>query len=240
VRLALISDVHGNAVALEAALADVKLVGVDSGISLGDVAQGGPQPAEVLERLQALGWPSVRGNSDEFLLRLRDDDPEPLTPALLEVREWTIGRLDARALEYLDSFRPTVSVDLPGGRTLLGCHGSPHSYDDIVLPETDAAALASTGADVVAGGHTHLQWTRLADGALFVNPGSVGLAWDRHAPEGELRATGIAEWALLHAGEAGVAVEFRRVPFDAREVVDAARRGGRPNLAEFEDQWHVS
>jgi predicted phosphodiesterase len=240
VRLALISDVHGNAIALEAALADVEQVGVDGGVCLGDVAQGGPQPAEVLERLQELGWPAVRGNSDEFLLRLRDDDPEPLTPALLEVRDWTLGRLDAGALEYLDSFQPTVGVELARGRTLLACHGSPHSYDEIVLPESDAAALVGTGADVVAGGHTHLQWTRLLDDALFVNPGSVGLAWDRHAPEGELRATGIAEWAVLHAGEAGVAVEFRRVPFDAREVVEAARRGGRPYLAEFEHQWRAS
>ena len=236
-RLALISDVHGNRVALDAALADLERIGVDGGVCLGDVAQGGPQPAEALDRVRELGWPVILGNADDFLLRVPEDSPEPITERQLAVREWTRSRLTAAQIDLITSFSPTTEVELPGGRKLLACHGSPRSYDDVLLPETVPGPAYETDADVIAGGHTHLQWTRQIGPAVFVNPGSVGLAYDRHRPPGEIRPTPVAEYALLDAGDGGVAVEFRRVPYDLDALLAAAAAGQRPDAEEYAELW---
>jgi putative phosphoesterase len=236
-RLALISDVHGNRVALDAALADIERIGVDGGVCLGDVAQGGPQPAEALDRVRELGWPVILGNADDFLLRVPEDSPEPITERQLAVREWTRSRLTAAHLELIASFAPTIELELPAGGKLLACHGSPRSYDDVLLPETVPGPAYETDADVIAGGHTHLQWTRQIGPVFFVNPGSVGLANDRHRPPDAIRPTPVAEYALLHAGEGGIAVEFSRVPYDVEALLAAAAAGERPDADEYAELW---
>jgi predicted phosphodiesterase len=237
VRLAVISDIHGNRVALDAALADIERIGVDDGICLGDVAQGGPQPAEVLDRLDELGWPVILGNADDLLLRVPDDSPEPITDTQLAVRDWTRSRLTEAHFASIDSFAATLELELPGGARLLAFHGSPRSYDDVLLPETEPGPPYRADADVLAGGHTHLQWSRRLGPALFVNPGSVGLAYDRLRPPDQIRATPVAEYAVLHAGEGGTAVEFRRVPYDLAPLLAAAAAGQRPDADEYAALW---
>src|SRR6476469_1614540 len=93
VPLALVSDIHGNDVALAAVVAELERLGITRVICLGDAVQGGPQPAEVLDRLAALEWPVVLGNSDDFLLRIPEDSPEPVTARQLDVRVWSLSRL---------------------------------------------------------------------------------------------------------------------------------------------------
>jgi predicted phosphodiesterase len=213
VPLALVSDIHGNDDALAAVVADLERLGVTRVVCLGDAVQGGPQPREVLDRLEALGWPVILGNADDFLLEVPADAPEPVTPAQLERRDWTLAQLGERHLDQIRSFAPMLDVELENGLMLRAFHGSPHSYDDVLLPETaDAAAehgWGGSGADVLAGGHTHLQWTRTIDGALYVNPGAVGLAYDRFDDEPAPKP--VAEYALVTGG----AVEFRQVPWQS-------------------------
>jgi predicted phosphodiesterase len=234
---ALVSDVHGNCVALDAVLADLERLGVRSGICLGDVAQGGPQPAEALDRIRELGWPVILGNADDFLLRVPEESPEPMTESQLAVRDWARSRLTDDHLALIGGFSATVELELDGGALLLAFHGSPGSFEDVLLPETQPGPAYEVDADVLAGGHTHLQWTRRLRSALFVNPGSVGLAYDRHQPPDDFRTTPIAEYALLHAGANGVAVEFRRVPFDLDRLLAAAAANGRPQADEYAEQW---
>jgi predicted phosphodiesterase len=209
VALALVSDIHGNDTALAAVVVELERLGIERVVCLGDVVQGGDEPREVLDRLAALGWPVILGNADAFVLEVPEDSPEPISDAQLEKREWTLAQLDEWHLEQIRAFAPTLDVGLDGGLTLRAFHGSPHSYDDVVLPETpDAQAehvLGGSGVDVLAGGHTHLQWTRYVDGALYVNPGSVGLAYDRFADPPE--PVPVAEYALVTGGS----VEFRRI-----------------------------
>ena len=228
VRLALISDQHGNDVAFRAVVGDVERIGVDEIVCLGDVVQGGAQPAETLDRLRALGCSTVLGNADAFLLEVPVDSPEPITELQLEVRDWTLARLDGSHLDLIRSFRPTVPCERAGA-SLLFFHGSPTSYDDVLLPESQDGALApyrGNGVDLLAGGHTHKQWARRIDSALYVNPGSVGLAYDHHREPVELRS--LAEWALVTVDDLGVAAEFRQVPYSAAEVEAAVRKSGRP------------
>ncbi len=228
---ALVSDVHGNDVALAAVVAELERLGVSEVVCLGDVAQGGPQPREVLDRLAGLGWPVVLGNADAFLLD-SDGLGEPRTEALLAVREWSLAQLGAEHLAQIRSFPPTVARG-----TLLAFHGSPRSYDDVVLPETDDAEaerlLGGNGARLLAGGHTHVQWTRRVGEALYVNPGSVGNAYDRHDPE---RSVAVAEYALVTDG----AVEFRRVGWELEAYLAAAAAGGHPGAATMRGRWRAT
>jgi putative phosphoesterase len=214
-RLALISDQHGNDVAFGAAVEDIERIGVDDIVCLGDVAQGGDEPAQTLDRLAALGCDTVLGNADAFLLEVPTDSNEPVTEQQLERREWTLSQLDASHLEQIRSFAPTVQREI-GGVRMLFFHGSPQFYEDVLLPESDSEALepfVGHDAALLAGGHTHLQWTRRIGDALYVNPGSVGLSWDRHTDPPVVRA--LAEWALVTVEDGVVAVEFRQVSYTA-------------------------
>src|SRR5919106_612391 len=212
-RTALVSDVHGNAVALEAVLADLDREAVDQVIALGDMAQGGPQPAEVVDRVEALGWPVILGNADDFLL-----DPaagaEEASPSQLEARAWSAERL-----ETIRGYAPTLEAELGNGHTLLAFHGSSGSYDDFLFPATPEgvfrALLGNARASVLAGGHIHLQFLRRVGEALFVNPGSVGLSYDHEQAGEELRADPWAAYAVIETdGAGGLGVAFRRGPPD--------------------------
>ena len=184
--IALVSDTHGDDRAFAAIVAELERLGVEDAVCLGDAVQGGDQPRDVLDRLASLGWPVVLGNADDVLLELPADSPQQL-----EKREWTLSQLDASHLDQIRSFAPTVEL----GR-LLAFHGSPRSYDDVPLPETeDDAAWRVPGFDVLAGGHMHIQWTRVVGGALYVNPGAV--------------MSQPAEFAVM----TGASVEFRRCAY---------------------------
>ena len=236
-RLALISDQHGNDVAFQAALEDVERVGVDEVVCLGDVVQGGTQPAETLDRLAALGCDTVLGNADAFLLEIPDDSPEPVTERQLEVRDWTLAQLGSFHLEQIRAFAPVVRHE-HDGLALILFHGSPRSYDDVLLPELGGEALEpfpGHDAALLAGGHTHLQWTRRIGDALYVNPGSVGISYDRHGDPLALRP--LAEWALVTIEDGTVAVEFRQVPYSVADVRAAALRSDRPYADEWAAQW---
>jgi putative phosphoesterase len=236
-RLALISDQHGNDVAFRTVVDDVQRIGADALICLGDAVQGGAQPAETLERLVSLDCPTVLGNADAFLFGA--DVAEETTPEQAEVRDWTLEQIGETGVVRLRSFQPTVELELEGQR-VLGCHGSPRSYDDILLPESDADLDPwLVDADLLAGGHTHRQWTRRIGKALFVNPGSVGLAYDHHRPEEEIRFAPVAEYALVFLDPGGASVEFRRVAYDLGELREAVLASGRPHgeahLAMYEE-----
>ena len=236
-RLALISDQHGNDVAFRAALDDVERLGVEEIVCLGDVVQGGTEPRQTLDRLAALGCETVLGNADAALLEVPTDSPEPITERFLEVRDWTLAQLDAAHVEQIRSFAPVVRHELEGVH-LLFFHGSPRSYDDVLLPELGGEALEpflDHEAALPAGGHTHLQWTRRIGDALYVNPGSVGISYDRHEDPPVLRP--LAEWALVTVEDGTVAVEFRQVPYAVEDVRAASERSGRPHATGWAAQW---
>jgi len=169
VTYALISDIHGDARAFDAVLAELARLGVDDAVVLGDVAQGGDEPAAVLDRLAELGWPVILGNADHFLLEVPTETNEEITNAQLARREWSRGELKPRHLEQIRAFHPTYARD-----GLLAFHGSPRHFEDVLLPETrDLSPWEVDGYSLLAGGHTHRQWTRAIGAATYVNPGAV-------------------------------------------------------------------
>jgi predicted phosphodiesterase len=215
-RVALLSDMHGNAVAFRAALADLEDRQPDLIVALGDVAQGGPQPHECVELLQELGCPCVFGNSDEFLLTL-DLGAEEAEDAerLLETARWSQEQLGEDGLEVLRGFQPTVEV----GRVIC-CHATPTSNEDVVLPDTDG--IPPVDADAVAAGHVHQQWLRRFDRTLWFCVGAIGVSrW--------------CEYALVD--DETLAVEFRRIPFDLDALIADARAKDFPYFECWVESW---
>src|SRR3954468_11673723 len=96
---ALLSDIHGNMRALAAVLDELSGFGISDGVVLGDVAQGGDEPAAVLDRLAAPGWPVVLGNADHFLLEIPTETNEEIREDQLARREWSLSQLDPRHLD---------------------------------------------------------------------------------------------------------------------------------------------
>lgn len=241
-RIAIISDIHGNLPALEAILADLHAQEVEQIVCLGDVAAFGPQPCEVLTRLRALDCPVVMGNTDEWLLNptpheARDENSQRVT----EVEMWSARQLSAGDLDYLRSFCPTIELSLDGGATLLCFHGSPQSPIDVILPTTPDAGLermlADCQATVMAGGHTHAQMLRRYGEAALINPGSAGLPYERDLITGRARNPARAEYGIVGWERGTLAVEFRRVPFDVRELVRTALDSGMPHARWWAKDW---
>jgi predicted phosphodiesterase len=231
---------HGNAVAFRTALADLERVEPDLIVSLGDVAQGGPQPDECVRILRELGCPCVFGNSDAFLLDLDLGEEagmldEDRIEQMLEVGRWSQEQLGEEGLVFLRSFEPTVEVDLDGQR-LICCHATPTSNETVVLPATPPEEIPVEG-DVVAAGHVHLQWLRRVRGALWLCAGSVGLVYEHKEPMDDAPFLPVSEYAVLTAGAGRLAVEFRRIPFDVDELIEAARLEGFPGVDRWAPMW---
>jgi predicted phosphodiesterase len=228
VRIAIIADIHGNLVALEAVLRSIESDRVDDIICLGDVAATGPHPHEVVQRLQALGCRCVMGNADAELLETIPDVTAD-EPRWLAIDRWCADLLTDDDRAYLRSFAPTHRLTLEGNRSLLAYHGSPRSFDDeirVATPEDELGALLSAQpASVYAGGHTHEPFVRPIGTALVLNPGSIGL----RPPN--------ASYAIVSTSGAEVRVELRFVPLHADEVVRAAQGSGMPESAWWSSFW---
>jgi predicted phosphodiesterase len=231
---------HGNAVALRTVLEDVQREDVDLIVSLGDVAQGGPQPLECVDMLRQLGCPCVYGNSDDFLITL-DLGAEPVEDEerrerLLDTARWSREQLDADGLEFLGAFEPTVEVDIDGGK-LVCCHATPQSNEDVILPDTPRAdaerMIGNPAANAVAAGHVHLQWLRRFSNLLWFCVGSVGLVYEHKEPMDDVPFLPWCEYAMF--SEAGV--DFRRIPFDVEELLAAARANDFPDVERYAATW---
>jgi predicted phosphodiesterase len=232
-------DVHGYAIALEAVLADLERDPVDQVVCLGDAVQGGCQPAEVIELLRRVGCPVVLGNADAFVLDA-DAGVEVPNQRQLDVREWTRERVGPDGLAYIETFEPTLEVPL-GRRTLLAFHGSPVSYDDVILPHVDddefRRLLGPPRADVLAGGHVHLQWLRPYGESTFMNPGSVSLPYDHVQLDEDLHFDACAAYARIETDDDGIEITFRRIEFDRDAVLAAIASSGIPHADSLSAQW---
>lgn len=244
-QIAVISDIHGNCVAFDAVLEDLKRHPAEYVVCLGDAIQGGPQPAEVVTQLRQLACPVVMGNADAWLLTGKDSGREEIPPQrmqkMLAIREWSLSQLSADDTAFIADFQPTIEIPLGATRHLLCFHGSPTSFDDVILPQTPEDEfqnyLGSYADHVLTGGHTHLQQIRRIGDNFFFNPGSVGFSYNHLQADSTTRADSWAEYALLTISEDRMSLEFRRVTFDASELQRAYMDSGRPHSQEAVAQY---
>lgn len=217
-RVALISDLHANMVALEAVLADIARQDVDEIVCLGDVATLGPEPEAMLARLEELACRCIRGNHDDFLL-----DPTLLqryteAPIVVEAVAWCHARMRDTHRRLLASFVASDRIDMGDGVSLFVFHGTPRSNMEELLATTPAdtldVMLGEHRAPVMACGHTHIQMLRQHRGTLIVNPGSVGMPFSNYTPGTAPTLMWHAEYALVSAADGLISADLRRVPVD--------------------------
>jgi len=217
-RLALVSDLHGNAFAFEQVLARIASQGADQIICLGDVATLGPEPERVLELLEASGALCLLGNHDEFMLRPEVVASYTSIPVLVDAIDWCRSRLSAAALELIRGFRETYELPLNSREALLAFHGTPASNTTDLLATTDAITVeewvGTSSGSVLVGGHTHLQMLRQHRGRLLINPGSVGMPFKEYAAGAPPQVLPFAEYAVVDADASSVNVSLQRVALD--------------------------
>src|SRR5919204_4795187 len=238
-RLGLISDLHGNPLALEAVLAELRTEQVNRIVCLGDIAPG-PAPVETARRVRELGFPVVLGNWDAWLLSEGPPLPGPAGPKVQEQARWWAAQLGDPERRYLETLPASVELELDGAR-ILCVHGSPRSMmEDIhaTTPDDEVAQmLDGARAPIVAAGHTHVQLLRRHGTTLIVNPGSVGLPFDSRPASGEILMSPWAEYAVLTAADDGVSTELRRAAYDCRALLGLALESGMPHARWWVDCW---
>ncbi len=244
-RIALLSDIHGNLVALETVLQELAQEPIDQIVCLGDVAALGPQPHEALDRLRRLGCPVVLGNTDAWLLMpagAKTSDSE----ILRAITAWCAAQLTPEDRTYLQTFAPLLELPLDQERRLLCYHGSPHSFDDVIAattPDTEVQAmLAGYSATVLVGGHTHIQMLRRYQDAHLINVGSIGLPGvNAGVPELPLnRHVHWAEYGVLSVEQGRLNIDLRRTPLNVATLLEIGRSSGMPYLEWWIQKWDTN
>jgi predicted phosphodiesterase len=241
-RIAIISDTHGNLPALNAALADIRSRQTDRVIFLGDAATIGSEPVETLDILRELDCPCIMGNHDDAMLDPARAMEFQIAPSLHGSLRWGIERLDRSHFDFLRSFRPTLEFNLPANLSMLCFHGSPKSNTDMILSTTPAETVDGFfnghASSLWVGGHTHIQMLRRYGEKLIVNPGSVGNAFkNAFSPGNPPELLPWAEYAILEVDKTVLSVDLRRVPFDTREVLRRMSESGNPAAPWWRDQY---
>jgi putative phosphoesterase len=241
-RIALIADIHGNEIAFDKVLSDIKRRGVDEICCLGDVATLGADPAAVIGVLRDLRCRCVLGNHDEFLF---DDDSiarHVKTPIIAEAVAWCRQQLSDEDIRFLRSFQPMQTVEAGPSKELCLFHGSPRSPMDNLLADTPPQdldrMLDGREAALLAGGHTHIQMLRQHRGALLINPGSVGLPFLEYVNGGQPSILCHAEYAVVEVDSNGaVAVDLRRLPLDRSSLRQRVAASDNPLSGPLVEQY---
>jgi predicted phosphodiesterase len=239
-RVAVLSDIHGNPIALDAVLEDVQAQGgVDAYWVLGDLAAIGVDPIGVLERVARLPQARlVRGNTDRYLVTgerlgptFEECEASPvLWRACVEVASsfsWTQGVVTVSGwVDWLAGLPLESRIILPDGTRVLCVHAAPGCDDGPgvhpgVGQETLRSLVAEGEADLVFVGHTHWPMDVRVNGVHLVNVGSVSNAFPP-----DLRAS----YVLLEAKESGYGLQHRRVWYDREAVVRELRRVNHPTM----------
>ena len=237
-RFAAIADVHGNYLALEAVIADIRAQGIEEIVNLGDMASGPLDARRTMDALMALDAVHVLGNHDRYLI---DRPPE-------KMGSWdrpAHAQLDEAHLDWLRAVPPTrVYRD-----QVFLCHATP-AHDEVywldtVMPDGTVRMSSLEGIEKQAEGitqplilcaHTHVaRAVQLRDGRLIVNPGSVGSPGYRDIhpyPHVMEAGTPDARYAILERVNGHWRVTFRHVPYDHETMAAMARQNGQPALAK--------
>jgi predicted phosphodiesterase len=221
-RIAIISDTHGNLHAFDAVLAELDTTGpYDATLMGGDIAFGGPFPNECIHRVLERGFPSVRGNTDQMIV-------DALSGAGDAHSTWVLDQLDEESLAFLQSLPVQHEVQADDSQSLGLVHATPWSIWEVMMPDEGDVGfrrmLLEAGTGLLAYGHIHLQHHRRLDTGQVVAVGSIGLPFD-----GDRRAM----YTVVEAGSGGWNVEFMRVEYDIEPAIEAARKAGGPNGESF-------
>jgi len=219
-RAAALYDIHGNLPALDAVLAEIDALDVELIVVGGDIASG-PLPRETLAALRLRSEARfIRGNADR---ELAVGAPPPESEAALAAWEWTTNHLDDDQRTWLAGLEFSLTAEVEDLGSVLFCHGSPRSDEEIItrLSPTERLGpiLEHVDEDVIVCGHTHVQFDRSVGGKRVVNSGSVGMPYEDEPG---------AYWMLITDE-----IEFRRTEYDLGEAAALIAATGFPESEEL-------
>lgn len=227
-KIAFISDIHGNLEALNAVLEDIEKRNVEKTYCLGDLVGYGPNPNEVVEIIRKMEIESVMGNYDDAIGFEKEScgcayNPGRETEVGDESINWTIKNTSKKNKEFLKSLPMKKTVEVEGIKILL-VHGSPLNYLlEYVKPNISSERLKeitdNVDADIIINGHTHLMMAKHINGKTILNPGSVGRTKD-----GEPLAT----YLILNVEKGIYNYEFIKVKYDVKTTVEKIVKVGLP------------
>jgi putative phosphoesterase len=226
-RVAVITDVHANLPALQAALARIDELGIERIYCGGDLVGYGPHPNEVCALIAERAIPTIYGNYDFAIARDLDDcgcaytTPEDRALGQRSV-EWTLEQTDGASKDFMFELPFDLRFEV-GPSAVHLVHGSPRKVNEYLFEDKPASLYerlaAAESGDALVFGHTHKPWVRSHGGVLFVNCGSVGKPKD-----GDPRAA----FALLELDEDQVLAKIERVEYDAEGVARELAEAGLP------------
>ncbi|MDC3415961.1 metallophosphoesterase family protein [Aquibacillus salsiterrae] len=225
-KYAFISDIHGNANALDAVLDDINKQRVDKIIVLGDIAYRGPEPKRSIELIKSLNTTVVKGNADEWVVRgvRQGEVPDQALELMNLEREWIVNRIDQVDIDFLAGL-PTEAIIEVDGVTMQAFHATPTSLFDVVLPDAtedklETKLFCEKDAHLYLYGHIHKAYTRVVNGKTVVNLGSVGLPFD-----GVTKAS----YAIVEVSGGTISTSHRRVAYDYNKTIRQYEDSHYPN-----------
>jgi predicted phosphodiesterase len=222
-RIAALYDIHGNLPALEAVLEDVARAAVDRIVIGGDVLPG-PMPGQTLARLASLDVPTgfLRGNGDRETLEESPERPSRIPESAREQLRWCRAQLTDAQARDIGGWPSTIRLDVPGLGSVLFCHATPRSDEEVVthlMPAPLLQPIVEGAADVVVCGHIHVQFDVTVGGTRLVNAGSVGMPFEKPG----------AYWLLIDDG----ALELRRTSYDLEAAATRMTETAFPQAGQF-------
>ena len=237
-RIAFISDIHGNFTAFQAVLADINSQSIDQIVCLGDTITLGPQPIEVLNALKELKCLYIKGNHDAAVLNPENAAQYEITEHLVPDLIWCKDQLSADNIDFINSFKPMLEINLQNGHQILAFHGSPLSTTDIIQATTPPEQLdvyfKGQKASIFIGGHSHIQMVRRYDDKLILNSGSTGNAFRFvYSPGKPVYLLPWAEYMIIDQSGNSLNIDARRVYFDTEELLRKVKESHLPST----DWW---
>lgn len=224
-KLAFISDIHGNATALDAVLEDVKKREIDKIFVLGDLCFRGLEPKRSLDLIKSLNTDVIKGNAEEWIVRgVREGEvADEMLEVMNKERDWTYSNLDRDSLEYLHSLPGELNLDYDGVK-IHAFHATPTSLFEAVQPtagnEDLKNKLMQKDADIYIYAHIHQAFIRYLDGKCLINTGSVGMPFD---------GVKQASYAVLDIQENSVQPSIVKVDYGTDNVIRQFEESDYPN-----------
>ncbi|SEP67856.1 phosphoesterase, MJ0936 family [Virgibacillus subterraneus] len=229
-KLAFISDIHGNALALDAVLKDIEQKEIDKIFVLGDLCFRGPEPKRSLELVKSLNTDVIKGNADEWVVRgvQNDEVPEQAFEIMNKERDWTYSKLSSNSIDYLSQLPTELNLEYSNFK-IHAFHATPLSLFDVVQPhEHDDSVeekLMQRDADLYIYGHIHKAYIRYINGKCIVNTGSVGLPFD---------GLNMASYVVVDVENESFQVSIVRVKYNEHDVIGQFKNTYYPNINTME------
>jgi predicted phosphodiesterase len=241
-KIALIADVHGNALALERIIEDAAAQGAERLVSLGDFIANGPCPAETLALHRQYGIEAIRGNTEDYIInayrsKLKGETFLALSEKGRKGVQWCCQVLTEEDILYIEKLPATLEINLPCGNKLLCYHGTPSSNMGELKENSPNAEfdkiIRDCGYRYYAGGHTHNMYIKRYKGNMFINPGCAGIPVCSYEQGKAASIFAGTEYIILEvSAKGGFSASIRRIRISKKELKKMVENSEMPNKQE--------